>query len=229
MGETIVERIQEATGGPLAGEAADPSTEPQEDLEDDESGAGEPGDGDVEEEETSDAPEAQSVRDEKELDRAFEKVRREHERHANRIQEIVGADFEALAPCPLCSHFADGFLGLVELPEQAIPQLRAILGMPDLTTFHAAEDARTCPRCGGLGRVLTGSNVPGYEVKDCQGCNGIGWIGEGAPAGDGHHDAALAPAVTGPTVYDTETDDPQVMSLRERGFTVIPPMRTPGQ
>jgi hypothetical protein len=66
-------------------------------------------------------------------------------------------------------------------------------------------------------------------VKDCQGCSGIGWIGEGAPAGDGHQDAAIAAAVTGPTVYDTQADDPQVASLRERGFTVIPPMRTPSQ
>lgn len=197
--------------------------EPYED--EDEDALTDPEDGEQEEPQTGDVTEPAGLRDERELDRAYDRIRREHERHAKRVQEIIGADFEALAPCPLCSHFAAGYIGLVELPEAAIPTLRAMLGMPDLTTYVAADDARTCPSCEGRGQVLTGSNVPGYETKQCARCKGIGWVGTGAPAPPSPEANGEAPVLTGPTVYEPVPEDPTVAMLRERGFTVIPPMR----
>jgi DnaJ-class molecular chaperone len=37
-------------------------------------------------------------------------------------------------------------------------------------------DTGTCPRCYGLGTVLTGSRVPAHMVRDCPDCHGRGYV-----------------------------------------------------
>ena len=225
MTETEPEDARAATAEPEPGAEALTDPESPDGAADAQTADGEPTGGDVTDPETGDVTEPAGLRDEKELDRAFEKVRREHDRHENRVREIVGADFDAMAPCPLCSHFATGYIGLVELPDSAIPVLRAMLGMPDLSNLEDAADARKCPSCNGKGLVKTGSDVPGYESKQCASCVGTGWLGEGPRVPAPSPGNGPVPVMTGPTAYEDTAGDPQVAALRERGFTVIPPMR----
>lgn len=40
--------------------------------------------------------------------------------------------------------------------------------------FMPSPDRERCPDCAGLGKVLSGSRVPGEEVLPCPGCQGAG-------------------------------------------------------
>lgn len=165
---------------------------------------------------------------EKEIDARGQKLERENVRHASRVAEIMADDAPNLIPCPVCM---DGIAGWVFLPEvQALPpdaitRIRQLIGLPDLTTYAQATFAAQCPDCHGMGEVKTGSLVNGFEVTTCETCNKQGWVRTQAYNANGNPPLAAVPLVTGPTVVGPEQPDPEIAHLRERGFTVIPPMQ----
>jgi hypothetical protein len=151
----------------------------------------------------------------------------EKERHAKRVGQIMGEAAVDLIPCPVCMDGIDGWVFVPEvqqLPPEAISRIRQVIGLPDYSSFRPARDAQECPDCEGLGEVITGSHVPGYETKDCGRCAKRGWVPVAAPPTTNGHVDPAAPEVTGPTVYGVEETPDEVRRLRERGFTVIPPM-----
>jgi len=168
-----------------------------------------------------------SVLDVKARKKRDERLDGEKIRHLERIQTIMGPEAESLIPCPVCM---DGIDGLIFEPEvqqlspEAISRIRQVIGLPDYSTFRQATDALACPDCDGLGEVVTGSHVPGYETKTCGRCGKKGWVGTGERPSNGHVEAEDEPIVTGPTVFFADNEDPEIRHLRERGFTVIPPM-----
>ena len=157
-----------------------------------------------------------------------DKLDREKERHASRVGEIMGDEAVALIPCPVCMDGIDGWIFTPEVQQlapAAISRIRQVIGLPDYTNFRAAPDAQECPDCGGLGEVTTGSHVPGYETKTCARCQKAGYVLV-VQQTNGRTEAPEVPAMTGPTVYGTDVSaDPEIQHLRERGFTVIPPMQ----
>jgi rubrerythrin len=187
--------------------------------------------------ETGDEPESEpgddepatatSPRDEKEAEALRQKVDAEDARHAKRVSDLFGEDAPHLLQCPMCAHLTAGFLfppNVMPIPDEQLGLVRALLGMPDVSTFEDSQATETCPDCKGLGRVKSGSNVPGYDVIDCQRCASKGWISKVlavAPNGTASTNAS-GPVVTGPSL-DWQDDDPTVRSLRERGFLVVPP------
>lgn len=180
--------------------------------------------------EPGDDAETARVLTERALARRSDALARENVRHAKRVGELMEDDLADLIPCPVCM---DGIAGWVYLPEvqqlpaEAIARIRQVIGLPDYSTFAAAPDATMCPECNGLGEVTTGSHVPGYEVKTCRRCRKQGWIQVGEPAQFETVDRETGEIVTGPTVYTGDAADPEIAHLRERGFTVIPPLPTP--
>lgn len=228
MSEAEVETPTEGAESPQ--EPAEPPAEGTTDLEPGAAPepAGEPADG-SEPPDAGEPPEgAPGPRDERELRAVAEKVRKEGERHENRLIEILGADFGALANCPLCAHGAAGYIGLWPLPEDAIPVLRAMLGMPDLSNLEADPELALCQTCKGKGQTRTPSDVPGFETRTCPTCKGVGYTGgvpipPNGPPPPGEPVAVVAGAAELPG-----DSDPEVQHLRDRGFTVIPPTRFAG-
>jgi rubrerythrin len=171
-----------------------------------------------------------AAHDLKAAQRQRDQLDREDMRHRERLSAILGEDANKLLQCPMCAHFFSGWLpppAELPLPPENEQLIRAFLGMPDLSNFHDDPAHDTCPDCDGLGRVRTGSKVPGYEVMDCGRCVGKGWVGKALTAENGAQ--VTTTGVTGPTVYrepEPLEDDPAVRSLRERGFLVVPPTNT---
>lgn len=234
MSETVTE--PETPPVEAVPEPAEPSVEPDEqnpDIEPDEEPI-EPDEPDSEPAGAPDEPEdggpAGKAQTEKEIEARWDKLDRENKRHAGRVGEIMGEDANALIPCPVCM---DGIAGWVGDPSQApltpeaIARVRTVIGLPDYTTFKQAPDATTCPDCDGLGEVITGSKVPGYETKTCARCNKQGWILLAQQTNGQAH--PVEPVLTGPTseYASGQSADPEIQHLRERGFTVIPPMNIP--
>lgn len=155
---------------------------------------------------------------------------KENARHAQRVGQIMEDGAGDLIPCPVCM---DGIAGWIYPPEaqqlsdEAISRVRQVIGLPDYGTFEDAPDARTCPECSGRGEVRTGSQVPGYETKTCRLCKKMGWIPVGATANGETIEPLTGEIITGPTVFTGASADPEVDHLRQRGFTVIPPMQVP--
>lgn len=174
-------------------------------------------------------PEARAF-DERAAEIRSGKLQNENVRHARRVSEIMEDDSTDLIPCPVCM---GGIAGWIFPPEvqtlapEAISRIRTVIGLPDYTTFKQSPDYRTCDGCDGLGEVITGSKVPGFEVQTCLQCNKQGFLRVGLIQ-NGHVTEEYAQIPTGPQVYaNDESSDPEIQHLRERGFTVIPPMNLP--
>jgi hypothetical protein len=201
-----------------------PDAEPAEEIEGgDEPEQGEPIEGD-------DDAEARAVQSEKALAERDKKLDAENSRHAKRVGEIMDEAAVDLIPCPVCM---DGIAGWVYSPEvqklsdEAVLRLRQLIGLSGLEGIQQATFATRCPDCDGHGEVTTGSRVHGYETTTCERCLKAGWIRVGSAPTNGHVEIEPEQVVTGPTVYQADPDDVEIKNLRERGFTVIPPLTVP--
>lgn len=197
------------------------------DIAEDDEGEGEPlGEPDEPGDEAADAVIAQ-VQSEKALERRGKQLDGENERHAKRVAQIMEEGAADLIPCPVCM---DGIAGWIYPPEvsqlapEAIARVRQVIGLPDYTTFHRAAFAGECPDCGGLGEVTTGSHVPGREVTTCETCQKAGWIRTRPLSGRIEVDAGTGEILTGPMHVADDEADTEVRNLRQRGYTVIPPL-----
>lgn len=131
------------------------------------------------------------------IEKAFEKIARENDRHTKRIAEIMGPDFESVFPCDACAGFAAGFV--LEEPQKP-------------ATYQPAKFTETCPECTGMGDVATGAKVRNLLIQ-CERCGGRGYI-DLRPAGSPVAIAPISAAITTPGATDetprvrSETDDP---------------------
>jgi hypothetical protein len=186
------------------------------------------GDDNGDELEPAEEPSAPHALSEKDIDARGQKLDKENFRHAQRVSQIMADDAPNLIPCPVCM---DGIAGWVFLPEvqqlppEAITRIRQLIGLPDLTTYQPAPFAMQCPDCAGMGEVKTGSLVNGFEVTICEMCKKQGWVRTSPFGSNGVVMVEPPTLVTGPTVAGPEQPDPEIAHLRERGFTVIPPMQ----
>jgi len=128
------------------------------------------------------------------VEKASKSLEKEALRHGNRVQEIMGPDYEALVPCELCWQLAPGFRWDREPDEATKTAVRIAIGLPDVSNFAPSATERTCDDCRGLGKVRTGSTVPNRETVTCDACSGKGYVAtrprlntetvEAAPDGD---------------------------------------------
>ena len=234
MSETQTDpQTPDETGEPVEPDESEPTGEPDEAIEPDEDGdepdePDEPNEFDGDREpEFDDAPKALS---EKDIEKRYQKLAAEKVRHAKRVGEIMDEDATDLIPCPVCMDGIDGWIyppDVQPLNEESISRIRQVIGLPDYTNFRHVGWAVECPTCGGLGKVITGSKVPGREVTGCTDCNEAGWINRsGIPQTNGHHADEPMP-VTGPTVLGTNEPDSRIAGLLSEGYTVIPPLNLP--
>lgn len=123
-------------------------------------------------EEVAPAPEDSA----KKMQQAGEKLDRESERHWNRIKEIMGDDADGLVPCELCFVKTPGFRWDAAPNEETSARVRIAIGLPDVSNFAPSATERSCDDCRGLGKVRTGSTVPGRETITCDACGGKGYV-----------------------------------------------------
>lgn len=119
---------------------------------------------------------AQPVETEKAVSKRLKSLENEAERHARRIGEIIGADAESLVQCELCPPNFGGWRFDVAPAEDVTQRVRAAIGLPDVSNFAMSATEKPCDDCRGLGRVRTGSQVPGRETALCDACGGDGYV-----------------------------------------------------
>jgi hypothetical protein len=169
----------------------------------------------------------QAAMNEQELERLHGKLTKANEAHARKVGTIMGEDATSLIPCPVCSDFVAGAIfppEVAPLPEHVKERMQQLLGLNNWEDIPAVAWARQCDDCKGHGEVKTGSTVIGKETTRCEKCGGDGWQNLRDPEGAAVKLAKI-PTETGPTVYGQDTsNDPDVQYLRDKGYTVIPPM-----
>lgn len=122
---------------------------------------------------------------ESELEKGMQRLEKEASRHANRISEILGEDAQVLELCPRCMPHIPGFIyppHIAPPPPEVVQAVKLSIGEQPLPGYRTSTTTRICDTCDGLGRLLSGSQVPGQELIACTACpNGRGWvlIGEG--------------------------------------------------
>jgi hypothetical protein len=114
--------------------------------------------------------------DAKDISKRLRQLENEAERHAKRIQEIIGADAEGLIMCELCPPNFGGWRFDNAPSEEVTQRVRVAIGLPDVSNFASSATERVCDDCRGLGKVRTGSLVPNRETVTCDACAGKGYV-----------------------------------------------------
>lgn len=164
---------------------------------------------------------------EKEIKKRADALANENTRHRERVYAIIQDDAADLIACPMCSHYVEGAIvnpDVAKLPAEVSTHALSVLGIEGPRDLKQSPRYATCDECGGEGETWTGAVKEGYKSIQCEGCGGTGYVRTGY-ATNGHNIPYEPPAVTGPTVaWDDLSSDPEVAHLRDRGFTVIPPV-----
>lgn len=217
--------------------------EPLEPLEEPQEPAQEPGEAEEEEEggaEPGETTEAEALAfdqlSEGEQAKILDKLDREAERHRNRLTEILKEEALSLLPCELCNPRHAGWVDLSQITPELRQRVRIMIGDREpVERRHDPYSAR-CEACNGEGEVETGSKVQGQTALPCLDCTGKGWIATGPERVTGLRVQPPAPApqngpipvapITVPTAPLSDEEQYHVNMLKERGFAVIPPVRT---
>jgi len=155
------------------------------------------------------APEPAADDEDPEFSAKLEQMDREARRHTKAVAKIMGADFEAFAPCPTCSSGVQGFapMGALGITPAATP-----------ADLKPASDTETCPECDGWGDVLTGAKVERGRIKPCSRCTGTGYIVQTS--------APTLPPANG-SAQPPQLEPAWAAEARAAGYTVIAPYTTP--
>lgn len=141
------------------------------------------------------------------------------------IAKILEGTDIPLQPCELCK---DAYPG-VRWSEPQNDESRAMLGIIGATASGSPllddPDAVQCEQCGGLGWTKLPAHVPGNTERVCKKCNGAGWLDTNPQSGALQPPQAEAPNGEAAPLPGVPLDDPSVIDLKARGFTVIPPMQ----
>jgi hypothetical protein len=199
MTETHEQDLPEPDDTPLA---PDEAAQADEDAEQDEAAetAGEP----EPEPEPEPQPELASA-DDIAWEARFRKIEQSFNTYSRAVERQLADDATDFIRCPLCLGATPGFVNrhaAGRIPAEQADVVKTFLGLARPVDYPSSSQHRKCDSCQGLGKVATGSQVPGKEIIMCGVCSGNGFVGP----------APLAPAaasngsegVTGPTVYGDE-------------------------
>lgn len=166
--------LNEETGELVEDETPEPEPETPDD-DDDEAAA----DDEPEPEPEEETPHAGPVSDEEHA-QVFDKAIKRAKTYMQAVPTILGDSATDLELCPRCTDLLPGFILPLTIKPVPLEQKVAVklsigeLGEPQL---KQADDAFTCAKCDGEGKVLTGSKIPTQATATCLECRGRGWVG----------------------------------------------------
>ena len=167
----------------------------------------------------------QKPENETQLDAVYVKLERRAANYVKSISEILdGHD----VPVHICEMCADAFPGVrwVQPADEAHAAMIAVSGSDaDGSPLEDDPDAIICDRCKGWGWTKLPARVPGNEQRLCRQCNGAGWLDTNPQSGARQAPTPAPDNGTAEVLPGVPEDDPSVVDLRARGFTVIPPMQ----
>lgn len=156
---------------------------------------------------------------EAEWETRFKKAGQRFDTYQRAIFGIFEEDAHDLVQCPLCLQ-VPGFVdknAAGRVPQEQADLVKTFLGISRPIEYPHSSQHRTCGECDGLGKVTTGSRVPGKETVGCAACSGAGFIGPQttvAPA-NGHVEpvavAALEDLGTGARDDVDEWNEPRIL------------------
>lgn len=170
-------------------------------------------------------PEPTGARDDVEIDAIYTKIEKRAGNYVKSISEILDG---AGVPVTICEMCADAYPGVrwVEPRDEMHAALASVVGAHSgESPLELDPDAELCERCKGFGALKLPGHVPNQGMRQCKLCNGVGWRERNPQSG------ALQPPTVAADNGETELlpgvppDDPSVVDLRSRGYTVIPPMQ----
>jgi hypothetical protein len=167
----------------------EPEPEPVEPLTEEEQDAADEQEQETEQEPEDAAPQPGPATQD-DYEQVFDKAVKRAKTYMNAVPTILGESGADLAHCPRCTDFLPGFILPLAikpvLPDQAAA-VKISLGEGAPVEYRQADDAQACGKCGGHGKVATGSHVPRHTEVTCPVCHGKGWTG-----------SLVAPAATAP-------------------------------
>lgn len=212
------EQAEEQTGEPgeTQPEPDTPLHEPEPDAEPDPDAEPEP------------EPEPDQTADDKVDEVVYGKLDTKADNYFKGVRNLLDG---ASIPVTICELCADAYPGLrwIEPRDDLHKTLLGVIGATEgESPLLEDPDAVQCDRCGGLGWTKLPAFVPGNTERVCGKCNGAGWLDTNPASG------VLQPPVPNAANGSPELmpgvpeNDPSVVDLRARGFTVIPPMQIAG-
>lgn len=207
--DTPVEPVEPDESDPAEHEEQAPADDDEAPVDDDEAPAEPEGPVEPEQHAHGLSPEAR--------EKAYKKVDTSFQTYVRSVSNNLEEDATDLVPCPLCTTTPHpAFLNLHDaghVPEEIKRPVMAFLGFATEVQYPHSSAHRTCPECEGLGKVTTGSRVPGKETVGCAHCHGAGFIGPQGPVGNGHVEQSSA--LTGPTVFPDAVDVGEIDAWEE--------------
>jgi Zn-finger nucleic acid-binding protein len=130
--------------------------------------------------------------------------------HADHVHAIMGPFVDGFVTCETCNG-----IGI------AYPQPQA----PKRETKAGTQE---CPVCKGYGDLELPTKRQGFELEQCDNCNGKGWVGRGnlpptaaAAAAVAEYPANDQAAAVAQQPGQPESTDPRVAELRAAGYIVL--------
>jgi hypothetical protein len=170
-------------------------------------------------------PEQHEARDDTEIDAVYTKLETRAKNYFKSVGEILEGGGVPVSVCELC---ADAYPGLRWVEPRDQMHAALVSAVQEISAGAPLRDdpnAEVCSVCDGFGAVKLPSRVDGNQIRPCKACNGAGYRELNAQSGTPQ---APTPAVENGEVeafVGVPLDDPSVVDLRARGFTVIPPMQ----
>jgi hypothetical protein len=168
---------------------------------------------------------AMEARDEREVEVIYNKLETRAKNYVKSVGEILEGAGVPVTMCELC---ADAYPGIRWIEPQDQMHAALVAAVTEISEGAPLKDdpnAQLCAVCDGFGVVKLPSRVNGNQMRTCKSCNGAGFR-EVNPQSGAMELAAVAPENGEAVVYSgVPLDDPSVVDLRSRGFTVIPPMQ----
>lgn len=157
-------------------------------------------DDDEDETEGASTVDVQAAESQAEMEKAFKKLDAAVGRYRPYVEEFIAATEQPLVPCGLCLDASPGYFlhpEAVKLSDNQEMFVRSILGIAQPKELLQDDESQTCERCGGEGRVETGSKVEKWKTLKCRHCDGRGAIGKrfiGMVSAPGSTEAPTPPA-----------------------------------
>jgi len=163
-------------------------------------------------------------------------LNRAAENYAKKIVDLFEGDLTGWQPSPLCADAPPGFRTIGMPSPENLALTKVAIGEDPDPPLEADPYSRECDKCGGHGKVLTGSHVTGQKAAQCLDCKGAGWLAVGPERSLGYtpppngSPAPVEPVAPGAPPVPLQTDHPRTPAeeeLRQMGAIVVWPPQPP--